>query len=86
MSILTRESLEAALSELPKESVFRVKGFITLADKRYILNYAFGRTGLVPLDPADKGDGVLLTMMGERGEIAGRWAPHLAKALGCGLV
>jgi len=88
---LTPASLEAALSSLSKESIYRVKGFITFADdKKVILNWAFGRFELVPvLDSEGVQEGnrktgeadARLTVMGERGEV-NKWAARLAGALG----
>ena len=54
--------LAAALGALPKESVYRVKGFVRLADgpRLRILNWAFGRSELVEVDEdegAAKGGG-----------------------------
>ncbi|KAJ8072661.1 hypothetical protein PM082_016220 [Marasmius tenuissimus] len=65
-----RRSLDEALSKLPKESVWRVKGFVRLDDEEFILNWAFGRYDLNRT--SEKGDGervIDLTAMGERGEV-----------------
>ncbi|KZT59121.1 cobW-domain-containing protein [Calocera cornea HHB12733] len=93
---LTEESLTAALSLLPKEDIFRVKGFVRLPPPQgvQILNWAFGRFELTPFRPpgdeTEKGMGkgkgmegveVRLTVMGARGEVR-RWARKLAEALG----
>jgi len=59
--LITRQVLEEALAKLPKESIYRVKGFVSLfipprerkADRRmqvHILNWAFGRFDLIPID------------------------------------
>ncbi|KAG8962250.1 hypothetical protein FRC05_005471 [Tulasnella sp. 425] len=134
---LTKAKLETALAGMPKESVYRVKGFVRLVDdlaaastvevahgeyrsssdrgkgEVFILNWAFGRCDLVrysgerggteepegpvhqdkigaprspssvTLEPAAFADGadVLLTIMGEPGEIRRVWAKKLAGAL-----
>ncbi|KAI3604325.1 hypothetical protein WG66_008179 [Moniliophthora roreri] len=67
-----RAKLEEALQVLSRESVWRVKGFIRLADgKDYILNWAFGRFDLTK--SAEEGQSrrsvIDLTVMGERGEV-----------------
>lgn len=91
---LTRDVLSNALDKLPKESVYRVKGYVHLAtgkarSEAFILNWAFGRWNLTPFEFDDQGkvaEGyglgeVLLTMMGERGEIKRGWAKRLAEHL-----
>ncbi|KIO21156.1 hypothetical protein M407DRAFT_29214 [Tulasnella calospora MUT 4182] len=127
---LTKAKLEAALSALPKESVYRVKGFVRLVDEpaavrgefgsagedereAFIVNWAFGRCDLVrhigerggteepkrpvhhceigasrssssitaPPAAVDQGADVLLTIMGEPGEVKRLWAKKLAEAL-----
>ena len=72
LPLLDEPALTAALRQLPKESVYRVKGFIRFAtappsstptpdaDSRpwWILNWAFGRWELVPAPPpVDENDG-----------------------------
>lgn len=96
LPLLTEESLAAALSVLPKESVYRVKGFVRLSGVMFILNWAFGRWDVVRVKDehlsekrVGSGDGpsveadddVLLTMMGEPGEVKRKWAPKLAERL-----
>ena len=75
---LIREALDCALVALPKESVWRVKGFVKFADDEniWILNWAFGRHELTPFRNGDRGGKgqVQLTVMGARGEIT-----HLLK-------
>lgn len=72
---LTEELLVSSFQLLSKESVWRVKGFIAMASPAgiCILNWAFGRYELLPGDSAvgSKLDGaeVLLTVMGEKGEV-----------------
>ncbi|KAG9037447.1 hypothetical protein FS837_001437 [Tulasnella sp. UAMH 9824] len=130
---LNKAKLETALAALPKESVYRVKGFVRLAllgepaevvrgefgsaseDEKsevFIVNWAFGRCGLVPyyvgerggtegaeravhqaeigasrssstitVPAAYQGADVLLTIMGEPGEVKRLWAKKLAEAL-----
>ena len=64
------QTLRDALASLDKESVYRVKGFVRVAEGYRILNWAFGRYDLHPLLHEEAGDGraLLLTVMGERGE------------------
>lgn len=87
---LTTESLTEMLSSLPKESVYRVKGFVRLGASMSILNWAFGRWDLVPMAPGDEegaaAPDVRLTMMGEPGEVKRTWAPRLAAGLGARVV
>jgi G3E family GTPase len=82
-STLTRQNLEVSLSALPKESIYRVKGFISLLkDEKpvsFILNWAFGRFDLIPV-PNENPSDLRLTVMGERGEVK-RWAKQLAANL-----
>jgi G3E family GTPase len=71
---LDRETLVSALEALPKESVWRVKGFVRFArDSRvWILNWAFGRYEVTVFTDAseESGDGQLqLTIMGASGEL-----------------
>lgn len=92
---LTTGILSKALNSLNKETIYRVKGFLRLVSSTadgnrlplidtYILNWAFGRFELIPVDgnslSEEVGD-VLLTMMGERGEVRTR-AQQLADVLG----
>ncbi|KAF8339703.1 uncharacterized protein EI90DRAFT_3279280 [Cantharellus anzutake] len=73
---ITLNPVEQALSVLPKDVIYRVKGFISLADEgRVILNWAFGRFDLVPYEGAG------LTMMGERGEVKNKWEKRFVEAL-----
>ena len=80
-SSLLEETLAGALGMLSKETVWRVKGFVKLGAGYHILNWAFGRYELTPIDevPEDVGD-VKLTVMGERGEVK-RAAQKLAQKL-----
>ncbi|KAH9057869.1 cobW-domain-containing protein [Lactarius vividus] len=91
--------LSTALSQLSKECVYRVKGFIHFSSARphaaegeeegqQILNWAFGRWELVrvPTSSSERtGELVRLTVMGERGEVR-RYAKKLAEALGAKVV
>lgn len=86
---VTQTALEAALAPLPKDSIYRVKGFIRLDDddRVYILNWAFGRFDLTPLTPnantsvlPNEGQ-VRLTVMGHPGEVK-RYGAGFARALG----
>lgn len=62
--------LRSALERLFKEVVWRVKGFVRLRGRLYILNWAFGRYDLTEVHPPDMSDdNVRLTVMGERGEV-----------------
>ena len=79
--------LTKALSILSKETVWRVKGFVTTEKGRFILNWAFGRFDLIPLDEGTENTSpgtVKFTMMGERGEVK-RSAKKLAEALGASI-
>lgn len=79
-----RDVLEGALQELPKESIWRVKGFVRLKTGRtlgssnerartqvYILNWAFGRYDLTLFlsETVEESGAIRLTVMGERGEV-----------------
>jgi G3E family GTPase len=72
---LSRDILLKALSLLPKESVWRVKGFVRFANDNevLILNWAFGRSDFSHLMDADRAlsdEGqIQLTVMGARGEM-----------------
>ncbi|KAH9178362.1 cobW-domain-containing protein [Lactarius sanguifluus] len=95
---LDEPALSTALSQLSKECVYRVKGFIRFSsagphaaegeEGQQILNWAFGRWELVSV-PASSlegtGEFVRLTVMGERGEVR-RYAKKLAEALGAEVV
>jgi len=91
---LTRELLDSSLSALPKDSVWRVKGFIRLCDDLHqthpqtsIINWAFGRVDIVPLQVVDgvsrvsRNFDLRLTVMGERGEVR-KHATVFARLLG----
>lgn len=82
-----RVALTDSLNGLSKESVWRVKGFVRLADGVHILNWAFGRFDLTKrYGEADKGEGsVRLTVMGERGEVK-RASRKFAAALGADIL
>jgi G3E family GTPase len=97
---LDEPALAVALRELPKECVYRVKGFIRFSISRphataegeegqQILNWAFGRWELVRVPAASSleeiGELVRLTVMGERGEVR-RYAKKLAEVLGAEVV
>lgn len=59
-----------------------MKGFVTTEKGHFILNWAFGRFDLIPLDESHvtSSEAVKLTVMGERGEVK-RSARKLAEAL-----
>jgi G3E family GTPase len=89
---IDRTALTEALEKVPKDVIYRVKGFVLTEESGInILNWAFGRYDIHPSHsiegegtPAimDNGAVVRLTMMGERGEVGGS-AKRLAKVLGC---
>ncbi|KAG9127179.1 hypothetical protein FRC07_000329 [Ceratobasidium sp. 392] len=92
--VLTSELLEDALSTLPKDCVYRVKGFISVQSASsgsgvFVLNWAFGRFELVPLTTSPRNPAVermasgdlLLTVMGAVGDVK-RYAAKLAQRLG----
>ena len=88
-SPIDQASLGSALSLLPKESVWRVKGFVRLrcsdvTSAEYIVNWAFGRLELTKRETKDSlrsDEDILLTVMGERGEVR-RLVLRFAKAIG----
>jgi G3E family GTPase len=98
---LDEPALAAALGLLPKEYIYRVKGFVRFSsasphtaereersEVQQILNWAFGRWELVRVpesSPEENGELVRLTVMGERGEVR-RYARKLAQALGAEMV
>lgn len=51
----TRDELEQWLKTLPKDDIYRVKGFVRLDTEGtlYILNHAFGRFTLTPVEHAE---------------------------------
>lgn len=88
---LTRQELEEALSKLPSEEVWRVKGFVRLSDSGteapfYVLNWAFGRYETHPASSTlaksleTEAGQIRLTVMGAPGQVKGR-AKKLAAAL-----
>lgn len=94
--VLDAARFSSALSTLPKDSIWRVKGFVRLTSPdgtsttEFIVNWAFGRLELTPRVISDgdtDGSGpevmpdVLLTVMGERGEMR-RSTLQFAKAIG----
>ncbi|KAF8677005.1 cobW protein [Rhizoctonia solani] len=89
---LTRDQLTDALGRLPKDSIYRVKGFVRFRDQDpiEILNWAFGRFDLVPCNTSTDvryqlGPGQLLfTVMGARGDTK-RFARRLGQSLGARL-
>jgi G3E family GTPase len=60
---VTRTVFEELLNSLDKEDVFRVKGFVRLAEGLCILNWAFGRFTLEGVDER-MGVGLRMTVMG----------------------
>ena len=82
---IAEEVLTAALATLPKESIWRVKGFIRTENGPRILNWAFQRFELTPIESSTAlaaGELLKLTVMGERGEAKRIARRQLAGALG----
>jgi len=80
---LEEELLIEALNVLPKESIWRVKGFIRFSSgETKILNWAFGRYELTPYasDEQQAVPSVKVTVMGQRGEMK-RFAQRFADKL-----
>ena len=70
LHVLTESELVEARGSLSKETTWRVKGIVKLSDRYHILNWAFGRFELTPVDTVpDRTGRVKLTVMGERGEV-----------------
>ncbi|KAI0730083.1 CobW/HypB/UreG, nucleotide-binding domain-containing protein [Fomitopsis betulina] len=70
--MIDKQTLEEALGRLSRETVWRVKGFVRIANSDVqILNWAFGRFDLLPHngEGLKEGASLLLTVMGERGEV-----------------
>ena len=79
---IEQETLIEALRSLPRECVWRAKGFIKLRDGRWlIVNWAFGRHELKDFLDVDMTGVVRMTVMGSRGEVRGP-AGEFAKMLG----
>jgi len=80
---LERSLLLDALGSLPKESIWRVKGFVRLLPENqvHILNWAFGRHELDSCDTRDTSAVIRLTVMGRRGEMK-RLVHRFAERLG----
>ncbi|KAG8731065.1 hypothetical protein FRC12_019909 [Ceratobasidium sp. 428] len=94
LPVLTSELLGEALGTMPKDSVYRVKGFVSLESGSsgsgvFVLNWAFGRFELVPLTTSPRNRAVermvpgdlLLTVMGAVGDVK-RYGVRLAQRLG----
>ncbi|KAI8993352.1 CobW/HypB/UreG, nucleotide-binding domain-containing protein [Pilobolus umbonatus] len=68
---LSLSSLEQFLKSMPKDDVYRIKGFVRLDDnKLYIINHAFGRWTLMPVENEDtlqntKDVQIKITVMGQ---------------------
>jgi len=79
---IEQETLIEALHTLPRECVWRAKGFIRLRGGRWlIVNWAFGRYGLTDYLGVDMTGVVRMTVMGSRGEVRGP-ADKFAQMLG----
>ncbi|KAI9480700.1 MAG: CobW/HypB/UreG, nucleotide-binding domain-containing protein [Benjaminiella poitrasii] len=70
-SFLTTEQFESFLKTMPKEDIYRIKGFVRLDDgKLAIVNHAFGRWTITPVENEDTLDNtkdvqVRITVMGD---------------------
>lgn len=67
---LNKEALETFLKGMPKDDIYRIKGFIRLDDGLHILNHAFGRHTLTLVENQDtleeaKGIQIKVTVMGQ---------------------
>lgn len=68
---LSREALESFLKTMPKDDIYRIKGFVRLDDGQlYILNHAFGRWTLTLVENEDtlentKDVQIRITVMGQ---------------------
>lgn len=67
---LSKEQLEAFLDSMPKEDIYRIKGFVRLGGDLYIVNHAFGRYTLTPVENPEtledaKDIRVKVTVMGQ---------------------
>lgn len=68
---LSLEQLETFLKSMPKEDIYRIKGFVRLDDgKLSIINHAFGRWTLTPVENEDTLDNtkdvqIRITVMGQ---------------------
>ncbi|KAG0743904.1 hypothetical protein G6F57_009907 [Rhizopus arrhizus] len=68
---LTIESLETFLKSMPKDDIYRIKGFVRLNDSQLIIvNHAFGRFSITPVENEEtlentKNVQVKITVMGQ---------------------
>ncbi|KAG1055625.1 hypothetical protein G6F43_002424 [Rhizopus delemar] len=68
---LTVESLETFLKSMPKDDIYRIKGFVRLSDGQLIIvNHAFGRFSITPVENEEtlentKDVQVKITVMGQ---------------------
>ncbi|KAF9053214.1 CobW/HypB/UreG, nucleotide-binding domain-containing protein [Panaeolus papilionaceus] len=77
-----KETLVNVLNGVPKDIIWRVKGFVKTVDGQWwLVNWAFGRHGLVEYSGDDIEGTVKLTLMGARGEVV-RNARKVAAGLG----
>lgn len=75
-------TVTAALEALPLDSIWRVKGFIKLADESWVsVNWAFGRCDIKCYNGGGVDGEVRITLMGSRGSVQGP-AKKFATALG----
>lgn len=67
--VVHEELLRSSLEQVPKDVVWRLKGFVHLQEGIHILNWAFGRYDLIKADIQDMDGSLRITVMGERGEV-----------------
>ena len=67
---LDKEALIEGLSYLPRESIWRVKGFVKLSDGSWVsVNWAFGRYDIQDYKGGDIEGSLRMTVMGSRGAV-----------------
>lgn len=67
---LDKEALIEGLSYLPRESIWRVKGFAKLSDGSWVsVNWAFGRYDIQEYKGGDIEGSLRMTVMGSRGAV-----------------
>ncbi|KAJ3514532.1 hypothetical protein NLJ89_g2320 [Agrocybe chaxingu] len=79
---IEKDTVIEALHLLPREEIWRLKGFVRLDDGTwYIVNWAFGRYEFTVYGGGDVDGSVRLTIMGSRGSVGGT-ARRVARVLG----
>ncbi|KAJ3061515.1 hypothetical protein HDU98_002576 [Podochytrium sp. JEL0797] len=84
-ALFTKESLEAFLAPLPKDSFYRIKGLLRIQDADaesssvFIINWAFGRYTLTPTKDDNKDMVYRITLMGV--DLRG-WVPKVVAGFG----